>query len=456
MAGNKIKNLLKTKISFWIVLLIVVILITVAFIWIKFFSQTIYNYNLSLPKSDDSISSLGYGSQPMLSNLDYFQKVVNSLIEQKAAFLEVDLSSMQLKAYIGGRLVKTVPILAKGMAGSWWETPAGIYKIENKETKHFSSFGKVYFNWSMAFQGNFFIHGWPYYKNGQKVSSAYSGGCIRLADSDAKEIYEITVIGEPVLVFEEKLKQDNFQYQKKIPGTTAQNYLAVDIKNNFVFFEKSSREVVPAFAASKLLASLVALDYLNLEKKVSIKKEMLVSTLKPRLKVNQKISIYDLLHLLLLESSNESMKAISYQLGEDRFEKLINEKAKAIGLNNSIFENIAELENKSMSTAEDLFILSKYIYSNKSFIFKLTAGNLDYSFYDQPIFSDLENFNKINTPEFFGGEVGKSSSGKESMISVFEIQKDGNTRPISIIVLESDDAKKDTEIIFNYLKDSFF
>jgi len=444
MTNDKMKNLLKTKISLWIVLLVVVILIAGSAVWIIFFSKTIYNYNLSLPKSDGSISSLEYGSQPMLSKPDYFKKIVDNLIEQKAAFLEADLSSMQLKAYIGGRLVKTVPILAKGMVGSWWETPAGIYKIESKESKHFSSIGKVYFNWSMAFQGNFFIHGWPYYKNRQKVSSAYSGGCIRLADSDAKEIYEITVVGEPVLVFEEKLKQDNFQYQKKIPGTTAQNYLAVDIKNNFVFFEKFSKEIVAAPAASKLLASLVILDYVYLDKTITLKKD------------NQKISLYDLLHLFLLESSEEAAEIFSKQLGEERFVQLINEKAKAIGMQEFAFEDALGIGDKNISTAEDLFTLSKYIYSNKSFIFKLTAQKLDYSFYDQPMFSDLENLNAIDIEEFFGGEMGKSNSGKESMVSVFEINKDGDIRPISVIVLESEDVKKDTKTIFNYVKDSFF
>ena len=454
---TKIKNLVSNiKIPFWIVLLIIFVLLAIFAVWVIFFRQNVLSYNLSLPKSDGSVSSLEYGSQPMLSNPDYFKNVVDKLKSDKAAFLEADLSTMQLKAYIGGMLVKTVPILAKGMEGSWWETPAGIYKIEVKETKHFSSIGKVYFKWSMAFQGNFFLHGWPYYPDGTPVSSAYSGGCLRLSNDDAKAIYEITVVGEPILVFDNKLTNDNFQYQNKIPGITAKNYLVADTKNNFVFFERFSGEIAIAPSASKLLSSLVAMEYINLDKKITIGKDALVSTVKPRLKSGQKVYLYDLLHLLLLESSNEAAGAISSQLGEKRLISLINEKAKAIGMINTGLEDASGNGDKNLSTAEDLFILSKYIYGNRSFIFKLTAQNLDYEFYGQPIFSDLENFNKINYPEFFGGELGISSSGKQSMISVFEISKDGNTRPISVIVLGSQDAKKDTETIFNYVKDSFF
>jgi hypothetical protein len=451
-----VKNIFLKKINLWVVVLIVFILVAAAAVWIIFFNQTIYKYSFPLPQGQVVVSSLQYGSQPTLSNPDYFKNVVNSLIEQKAAFLEADLSTMQLSAYIGGRLVKQVPILAKGMEGSWWQTPAGMYEIDLKEPSHFSSIAKVYFRWSMEFQGNFFIHGWPYYKNGQKVSSAYSGGCIRLSDEDAKAIYEITVVGEPVLVFTNQPAQDSFQYQKKIPGITAQSYLAVDIKDNFVFFEGASRDIKPAASAAKLITAMVSMDYINLDKTITVKKEMIVPTSKPRLQVGQKVNLYDFLYPLLLESSNEAAEVLSLQLGKERFVGLMNEKVKAIGMQNSSLEDASGSGNNDISNAEDLFTLAKYIYNNKNFIFKLTSQKLDYSFYGQPSFSNLENYNAINEQEFVGGEWGKTDSGEESMLSVFEIQKDGAIRPIAIEVLGSSDARKDTETIFNYIKDSFF
>ena len=38
-------------------------------------------------------------------------------------------STMQLVMYQDGELKLSVPILAKGKVGSWWETPAGIYLL---------------------------------------------------------------------------------------------------------------------------------------------------------------------------------------------------------------------------------------------------------------------------------------------------------------------------------------
>src|SRR5882724_9446532 len=116
-------------------------------------------------------------------------RVKDDFISQKESFIEADLTAMQLSVYENGAVVKQVPILTKGRPGSWWETPAGLYQVQNKETNHFSSFGHVYMPWSMDFQGNFFIHGWPYEPDGTPVSSAYSGGCIRLATDDAEKLY---------------------------------------------------------------------------------------------------------------------------------------------------------------------------------------------------------------------------------------------------------------------------
>ena len=37
---------------------------------------------------------------------------------------------MNLTVYKAGERVKDVPILTKGREGSWWETPAGVYRVE--------------------------------------------------------------------------------------------------------------------------------------------------------------------------------------------------------------------------------------------------------------------------------------------------------------------------------------
>src|SRR3989344_3348659 len=81
------------------------------------------------------------------------------------------------------------------------QTPNGVYKIRSREENHFSSIGEVWMPWSMHFYGNYFIHGWPYYPSGAPVADTYSGGCIRLSTSDAKELFGEVKNGMPVLAY---------------------------------------------------------------------------------------------------------------------------------------------------------------------------------------------------------------------------------------------------------------
>lgn len=395
--------------------------------------------------------SLEYGSQPALSNPDFFKSVKDGFITQKKSFIEADLSAMILRVYSAGEVVKEVPIKTKGRVGSWWETPAGLYKIETKESNHFSSFGHVYQPWSMVFQGNFFIHGWPYEPDGTPVATAYSGGCIRLATPDAKAVYDLVSVGTPVLVFENKFKPDDFSYEPKVPDVSARKYLAADLNDNFVFASKGATDAVPIASVTKLVTALVSAEYINLDKEIAITPEMVVATSKPRLEARQTVTAYSLLYPLLMESSNEAAEALAQSVGRARFVALMNQKAAALGMTHTHFVDPSGAGEGNVSTAEDLFQLAKYIYNNRSFVWKITAGNVSGSAYEAPQWNDLENFNLfIGQPGFVGGKVGKTTAAGDTMIALFEKNVGAEKRPIVFIVLGSSDNKADIESLEEY------
>lgn len=412
-----------------------------------------YTFNFSLPFEKTSTSTLEYGERIELSHADFFQKSKKKLIDAKADFIEADLTAMTLKVYLAGVVQKEAPILTKGKEGSWWQTPAGFYKVESKEKKHFSSFGKVYTPWNLVFQGNFFIHGWPYYPDGTPVSSQYSGGCIRLGDEDAEAVYKMVKAGMPILVYEQKFDSDNFKYQGQEAKITAQNYLVADLKNNHVFLEKDSKVQVPIASITKLVNALVVVEYLDLDKVVTVKKSMIASTSKPRLYVGQKVTAYNLLYPLLIESSNEAAEALAQTLGSQRFVSLMNKKHDSLGLARTSFVDVTGEGLGNVSTAEDLFGLSKYIYLNRSFIFKLSTGTLKTNAYDGGVFTDLSNSNLYqDDPAFVGGQTGIVQDKGETMVAVFDLNFGGQKRPINIILLGSTNLKEDVDTILMYLK----
>ncbi|MBI5420792.1 MAG: L,D-transpeptidase family protein [Parcubacteria group bacterium] len=449
---------LRTPIPLYIVILILTLLTGGIFFyaWYSQNDRELYRLPFDTRPAGGNHTDLNFGSWPDLGNADFFQNVHKKFIDNRTTFIEANLSAMQITFYENGVQKLQVPILAKGREGSWWETPAGLYKVELKKKNHFSGFGKVYQPWSMVFQGNFFIHGWPYYPDGTPVASSYSGGCIRLSTGDAEQIYNLASVGTPVLVFEKSFENDQFSYHKEPPQLSASHYLAVDLDNNFVFTEHLPKEVIPIASITKLITALVATEYINIEKVMTVPKQSLVYTSKPRLKTGEHISLFQLLYPLLLESSNEAALTISSSLGNSYFTSLMDQKAKAIGMEHAHFVDAAGISKDNTASAEDLFNLAKYLYHNRSFILKFTTGKLRSATYGAPIFDDLQNFNLFSDdPEFVGGKVGKTESAGETMLAVFEMPKGDKKRPIAIIILDSKDNATDVRTLYDWIKNNY-
>ncbi len=420
------------------------------------FEEKIYKYSSvlgSIRKYDTG--DFKTGVWPELKDPEFFKKVKQGLIDEKTDFIESDLSEKMLRVYSAGLLVKEVPILAIGKKGSWWETPAGLYRIETKEKNHFSTFGEVYQPWSMSFQGNFFIHGWPYYPDGTEVVSTYSGGCIRLNTEDAKQVYELSARGMPVLVHESGFEQDVFAYKTKIPDISATNYLAADLKSNYVFLEKEANESTSVASLTKLLTALTVSEYLNLENKLTVRESDLATTSVPRLEAGDVFKAMDLFYPLLMESSNEAALVLSRAVGRDRFMGLINDKVEALGMEGAYFVDPAGVSADNKASAKNIFSLAKFLYNNKSFVLKVSSSTTNSSVLPKA-FKNLNNFNLIDgVSGFFGGKIGKSTAAGETMLAIFEIEFSGRIRPIAVIVLGSNDAKEDVRKIINYVKSSY-
>ncbi len=398
-----------------------------------------------------------YGSTAAMSDINYFSRVKNSLTVDKKSFVEADLTAMKLRIYIDGELNKEIEIKSKGKEGSWWETPAGIYKIEAKKKNHLSSIGHVYQPWSMIFQGNFFIHGWPYYEDGTEVSSTYSGGCIRLSTADAEIVYNLTKVGMPVIVYESDVQNDSFKYIGQTPHVTAEKYLLADLKNDTILASQGISDQVPVASITKIMTALVATEYIHIEKNLTVNDYSMATTSKPRLKSGQVITVYDLLFPLLMESSNEAANVIADSMGKNYFVGLMNKKAQAINMKDTRFVDPYGGGDGNVSSAQDLYALAKYVLNNRRFVFNLSAGRVTTSVYGDPLYSDLQNFNTVPglNSTFLGGKIGKTTAAGETYIGVYEETVQGEKRPIVVILLNSEDVYADSREMIRFLRDNY-
>ncbi len=448
--------------------------------------QPLYTYSVSVPGTA-STTELVEGAWPALSNVTFFSDVEHKLKSEGANFIVANLSTMNLSVYRNGEMATSVPIKSKGKEGSWWETPAGLYKAESKAKNHFSSFGQVNMPWSIPFQGNFFIHGWPTYPDGTPVASTYSGGCIRLEDSYAKAVYELTDVGMPILVYEDDFSHDNYRYRLNAPDIAAQSYLVADLKNGFILLTNESEAKHHATLAAKLMGALVASEYKNIEGRIAGPETVSTST-HMRFTSGATYSLYDLLFPLLLENSDAAAEAIAASFGRDRFVELMNGKARALGMHSTTFAEPTGSMKGNETTAEDFYVLARYLYNNRPFVLSLTAGTLNTAWYGKPVWETMEPTHRFaSTTGFLGGIASETSTSGErvalfeqhteqhrvpaavllafatssatvgdvhekDMVSIFSLTFGGVNRPVLFVALDSPDPTADTAAMLEYVR----
>jgi serine-type D-Ala-D-Ala endopeptidase (penicillin-binding protein 7) len=404
----------------------------------------------------EEVHTLNYGVQVALEQPSFFAETRDAFIEEAVTFIEVDLTEMQLRYFEEGVLVKSFAILAKGEEGTWWETPAGLYAVESKKDRRFSSFSQVYQPWSMSFQGNFFIHGLPEYADKSAVSEDFSGGGIRLATEYAKQLYELVKLKTPVLVHDSRPAAESFLYEPKIPELATPHYLIADIESSTVLAASDLDAAAPIASLTKLMTALVAAENINLDTTVAVSQPTFVASLIPRLGDRGRVSMYSLIQLLLVESSNEAAEVIAAELGRETFLAKMNAKAAELGLTQTHFADPSGLSAENISSVGDLLRLTQYIAEHRRFIFEITANQNLPTAYVSGEFGELVNFNKVeNLENFIGGKVGETIAAGQTSITLHRLMVKGSERTLAIIILGSEDRNTDVRALYEYAKERF-
>ncbi len=399
---------------------------------------------------------LTYGIQVAFTEPNFFIATRDAFIEAEKTFIEADLAAMKLRLFTDGVLTKEFPIVRKGIPGSFFETPAGLYQVDHKKKQHFVTSSQVYLPYSLSFQGNFYIHGTPIYETGDMTTSTNSGG-IELTAADAEALYTLVPIGVPVLVYERASTPDTFLYEPKVPDLATPHYLIADVRSNTVLASSDLDEAVPIASLTKLMTAVVAVEYINMDERVQMHQGATVAqALIPRLAERSSVSMYSLLELLLLESSNEAADVIANEVGRNQFITYMNERAQTLGMTHTMFADPSGLSADNVSSVGDLLRLIQYIYEKRRFIIDMSAGKKLPDQYVSGEFSGLANFNTVSgTDNFIGGKIGETTAAKQTSVTLHTLRVKGEDRVIAIIILGSDGRDADVKALLHYAEERF-
>lgn len=342
---------------------------------LKSFEPNVYYY---VPPQKSFIyteEELKYGIEKYLR--EAVEKEWVKLINEKKNFIYADLKKMELSLYKGGEKFKVFPIKSKGAEWFWGETPPGVYSAGYKIRLHSSSKTGVWMPYAIQYYGNYFIHGWPYDKEGRLLEPGPSGGCIRLQTEDAAVVFEFVQMGTPILIFDEKIieflpalrARDKEISPLKI---NSQAFLVADLDTGEIILNQEADSQIHAGpAATYGMLALASSDSVNLERTIIAKDWMITGIGEKIIVAGKSYKGYDLLKPLLSFSSKEAALVLSRFLNPEKFVALMNDKAKGIGMKNTSFADVTGTSKENITTLYDVAKMFRYIKDYRKFIFDI-------------------------------------------------------------------------------------
>ncbi|MBX7146550.1 MAG: D-alanyl-D-alanine carboxypeptidase [Alphaproteobacteria bacterium] len=177
--------------------------------------------------------------------------------------------------------------------------------------------------------------------------------------------------------------------------TSANAAYVLDLKTNTVLYNKNGDTPLPPASMSKLMTIYVLFDALK-QKKVTLDSAFTVSEKAWRIQgskmfvpIHEQVKVEDLIRGIIIQSGNDACIVVAEGLSgsEEEFAKLLNKKAKEIGLTNSHFVNASGWpEPNHVMSVKDLAILAKrliedfpeyyHYFSEEEFVFNgIKQGN---------------------------------------------------------------------------------
>jgi len=220
------------------------------------------------------------------------------------------------------------------------------------------------------------------------------------------------------------------------PGVSAKSYTLLEPATGIVLAERDAHVQMPVASLTKIMTAAVALEHSDMDEPVEILPEHTgIEGSSMYLRAGETLTVGELLYGLMLASGNDAAVALAYHVagGIVEFADLMNEKAAALGMENSSFANPHGLDAEGhYSTAYDMAILAAWAMESEQFAQIVGARNA------QAAGRSLVNHNKLlwRYEGALGVKTGFTKKAGRGLVSC--AQREG-TRFICVTLSAPDD-----------------
>lgn len=237
--------------------------------------------------------------------------------------------------------------------------------------------------------------------------------------------------------------------------TSASSYILMDQTTGRILLSKDKDTKRKIASITKIMTCILALESGKTEDIVLVDENATSSYGSGiYIEVGEEIKLKDLLYGLMLRSGNDaaSMIAAYVSTSVEEFVKLMNNKAKELGMKNTTFYTPSGLPTPqgNISSVYDMAILTKYAMQNKEYRkivstkkYKVVTNKKTYIWHNK---NKLLKYNYIT-----GGKTGYTTESGRTLVTTATID---NMNLIAVTIRDSDDWNTHIDL-YNYAKDNY-
>lgn len=221
---------------------------------------------------------------------------------------------------------------------------------------------------------------------------------------------------------------------------SAKAALFVETGSGQILYSKNVRERLPVASLVKVMTALIALENKGMDDKFLVSQRAAgMEPDKMLLIAGEKLTLRELLYGIFLISANDAVEVLAEGVTGDRIEfiRLMNEKAKQLGMKDTFFANptgLDEDDNNSYSSAYDLAILTRYLIRHYPQVLDISKTEHIYL----PItheHQDYDMYSGINLLTTYPGVVGfKTGNTPEAGLTLITLARKNGFEVMGILL----------------------
>lgn len=233
---------------------------------------------------------------------------------------------------------------------------------------------------------------------------------------------------------------------------SAKTYVLIEKDTKKILHSKDEHTKMPMASTTKIMTTILALESKDLDTPFKVEEKWVkVEGSSMGLLPGDTVTMLDLCYGMMLASGNDAANVVAYKLAGDikNFAKLMNDKAKEIGMKNTNFVTPSGLDDKDhYSTAYDMALLARYALNNQLFKEICSTQKKQLSYGNPPYDRWLSNHNKLlKTYEgCIGVKTGFTKKSGRCLVSA--VQKDNTT--LIAVTLNAPNDWQDHTRLYNY------